>query len=335
MPQRQVGGLDLPPLVVEPDQGGGRVAAVVEQRGDQPVAVADPAAVGAGHGHVGLDDPHGQPVQVATGRSRRAGAPGPGVAGGLGAGQQHRPGGVRPRRGRRSRRRPGRASTSMPGPQQGQQPPGQVGLVPVGRRAERGAEQAAGAGLGQRHQPQRRVPGEAHPVADPAQPGPVAVGVGDLQRVQPSKATVRSPAKRHPGRARLGQRPGDHLEQRLQRRRAEPAAQVPQRLLRRARHVQPGQPGGQLGPDPGIAQPREHPQREHEVHPGPRRQHPQPPLHRPGLLQDVIDQLERQVLGQLAQMTRGEHPRGDGDGTGDRGQWQTEYATGPLVSGRS
>ena len=127
----------------------------------------------------------------------------------------------------------------MPGPQQVQQPPGHGGLVPVGRGPERGAEQAAGAGLGQRHQPQRGIPGEAHPVPDPAQPGqrlrPVS---GTLSELQPSKATVRSPANRTPRRVRLGQRPGDHLEQRLERRRAEPAAQVPQRLLRRARHVQ-------------------------------------------------------------------------------------------------
>ena len=181
--------------------------------------------------------------------------------------------------------------------QQVQQPPGQPGLVPVGRRADRGAEQAAGAGLGQGHQPQRGIPGQAHPVADPAHPGPVAAGVGDLEGVQAVERDGAQPGEPHPGRARLGQRPGHHLEQRLQRCRAEPAAQVPQRLLRRARHRQARQPGGQLAPDPGIAQLREHPQREHEVHPGPRGQVTQPPLHRPGLLQDVIDQLERQVLG--------------------------------------
>jgi integrase/recombinase XerC len=37
VPQGQVGGLDLPPLVSEPDQRQGRVAAMVGQRGDQPV----------------------------------------------------------------------------------------------------------------------------------------------------------------------------------------------------------------------------------------------------------------------------------------------------------
>jgi hypothetical protein len=44
----------------------------------------------------------------------------------------------------------------------------------------------------------------------------------------------------------------------------------------------------------------------------------QPTLHRPGLLQDVIDHLERQVLGQLAQMARGVHPGSHSDGTVDR-----------------
>jgi hypothetical protein len=95
---------------------------------------------------------------------------------------------------------------------------------------------------------------------------------------------------------RLGQRPGHHLKQGLQRRRTEAAAQIPQRLLRRPPHVQASQPSGQLAPDAQIAKVREHAQGEHEIHAGPRRQHPQPPMHRPGLLQDVIDQLERKVL---------------------------------------
>jgi hypothetical protein len=41
----------------------------------------------------------------------------------------------------------------------------------------------------------------------------------------------------------------------------------------------------------------EHSQRQHEIHPGPGRQHPQPPLRRLGLPEDVTGQLERQVLG--------------------------------------
>ena len=55
--------------------------------------------------------------------------------------------------------------TSMPGPSRcSSRRAG--GLVPIGPCAERGAEQAAGAGLGQRHQPQRGVAGHAQPVAD-------------------------------------------------------------------------------------------------------------------------------------------------------------------------
>lgn len=41
VPQRQIGDLDLPAFVVEPDQLGGRMAVVVQQGGDQPVTVAD------------------------------------------------------------------------------------------------------------------------------------------------------------------------------------------------------------------------------------------------------------------------------------------------------
>ena len=37
------------------------------------------------------------------------------------------------------------------------------------------------------------------------------------------------------------------------------------------------------------------------------------------LLQNVVDQLERQVLGQLAEMAGGHHPGGNGHGVGDAG----------------
>jgi hypothetical protein len=52
-----------------------------------------------------------------------------------------------------------------------------------------------------------------------------------------------------------------------------------------------------LAPDPRVAQMREHAQREHEIHSRPRRQNPEPPLDRPGLRQDIVDQLERKGLG--------------------------------------
>ena len=148
------------------------------------------------------------------------------VAGGLGPRQQQRAGG----------RDLAQERVRVEGPvqqhqharvQQGQQPPGHGGLVPVSGRPERGAEQAAGAGLGQRHQPQRGIPGKTHPVPDPAQPAAVAAGVGDLDRVAAVEGDRAQPAEPHPAGMRLGQRPGDHLEQRLQRRRAEPARAGP------------------------------------------------------------------------------------------------------------
>ena len=169
----------------------------------------------------------------------------------------------------------------MPGPQQVQQPAGQVGLVPVGGRADGGTQQAAGAGLGQHHHPQRRVAGQAQPVADLADPGPVALSVRDLQGVQAIERDGAQPSEAHSWGSRLGQRPGDDLEQRFQRGRAEAAAQIPQGLLRWRRKIQPGQPGGQLAPHPHISQAREHPQRQDEVDPGARGQVAQPPLHRP------------------------------------------------------
>lgn len=68
------------------------VPTVVEQGRDQPVAVADPGAVGASDHEVGLDDSHRQPVQVgpvgAIGKMLEHGR----VAGRLRAHQQARPG---------------------------------------------------------------------------------------------------------------------------------------------------------------------------------------------------------------------------------------------------
>ena len=94
------------------------------------------------------------------------------------------------------------SSTSIPGRSSGSSRRARVASSrsPADRRpADDGAEQGAGAGLDQAHQPQGRVAGEAHPVADAAQPAPVAVGVGHLERVEPSKATVRIPGKHTPG----------------------------------------------------------------------------------------------------------------------------------------
>jgi len=214
---------------------------------------------------------------------------------GLGPGQQHRPGG-----GDLGEEHGGAGGPVQqdqhPRAQQVQQPPGQPDFVALGHRADGCPQQSAGAGLGQRHHPQGRVAGHAQPVADLPQPPPVPVSAGDLQGVQPVEGHGAQPGEPHAGRVRLGQRPGHHLKQGFQRRGPKTAAQVLQRLLRQAQQAQPGQPRGQLAPDPQIAKAREHPQRQDKVHPGPGRQSPQPALHRPGLLQDVIDQPGRQVL---------------------------------------
>jgi hypothetical protein len=71
----------------------------------------------------------------------------------------------------------------------------------------------------------------------------------------------------------------------------------------------------------------------------PRGQHPQPPLDRLGLRQHIIDQLKRQVLGQLPQMTGGEDAPSDGNGMGDRGRGRLNsqrdlWRVGKIVTDR-
>ena len=95
---------------------------------------------------------------------------------------------------------------------------------------------------------------------------------GTFREFSPSNATVRSPANRTPGVCGWASGPATTSNSAFNGAGPSRRRRVPQRLLRRARHRQPGQPGGQLAPHPGVAQPREQPQREHEVHPGPRRQ---------------------------------------------------------------
>ena len=193
-------------------------------------------------------------------------------------------------------------------PEQPEKPARVVGLPDRGR-AEHRAQQCAGAGLDQGHQLHRRVAGDAERGAQFAQPGPVALAVGDLDRgaaVEGDRAEAPEP---HSRSAWPGHRPGQHLEQRLDRGGAQAATQIPQRLVRRARHAQPPQAGDQLAPHLAVAQGGKQAQRQHEVHPDPRRQLPQPLLGGPGLLDHRVHQLERDLLGQLPEMTRGEHLR--------------------------
>src|SRR6266545_7565086 len=60
--QLQVGGLDLPALVVQRDQRGRRPAPGIGQGGGQPVAAAGPAGAG-GDGDLGVDDADGDPAE--------------------------------------------------------------------------------------------------------------------------------------------------------------------------------------------------------------------------------------------------------------------------------
>lgn len=56
--QFQVGGFDLPPLVIERDQFRCREPVVVDESSDQPVAAGEFRAVYAGHDDLGVDHPH-------------------------------------------------------------------------------------------------------------------------------------------------------------------------------------------------------------------------------------------------------------------------------------
>ena len=200
--------------------------------------------------------------------------------------------------------KPRSASTSMSGAQQSQQFARVVGL-PGGGWAEHGAQHRPGAGLDQGHQLDHRVAGGAERGPKLAQPGPVAGGVGHLERHAAVERHGAVAAEPHSRGRRQRHRPGQHLEQRPQRCGTDPTTQIPKRLARRRYSARRG--GGELGPHPAVAQPRKQAQRQHEVHPHPRRQIAQPALHGPRLGQHRIDQLDRNLPGQLAQMARSEH----------------------------
>jgi hypothetical protein len=177
-----------------------------------------------------------------------------------------------------------------------------VGGLSFAGRAEHRADQGPGAGLHEGHQLQHRVAAAAL--------GPEAVHVPcalwDLDGAAAVEGDRAERPEPHAGCPRLGEQPGQHLEQPPHRRGADPAAQVTQGFRSRRYHSQAGQPRGQLLPDQPIADLREQTHREHEVHPDPRGQVPQSTLHETCLLQYRVDELERQDLRQLAQMAGGE-----------------------------
>jgi hypothetical protein len=144
--------------------------------------------------------------------------------------------------------------------------------------------------------------------------------VREVQRAAPVKRDGAQPHERHPRRIGPGQRPGRHLKQRLRRRRAQSAPQVPQRLLRRAGHrqaVQALQPGGQFRPDPRIPPAEGTSPGQAGKAPDAGRQVPETPLHRPRPRQHLINQVERREL-LTHPGARREHPRSNSDSTGER-----------------
>ena len=311
VPQRQVGDLVFPAVVIQPDQRTGGIAAGVDQGGGQPVVRGVAAAVGAGHGDVGGDDAHRQRVDA-----RQVGAV---VAAG-----QHRRLADRADPGQELRAGAGQLGEELAGVEaaveqhqhvpveQTQQATRVVGLCGR-RRPEHRTQQGAGPGLDQGHQFHHRVAGDAVRGAQLAQPGPVAVGVGHLDRHAAIEGHRPVPAEPHARGGRLCHRPRQRLEQRLHRGGADPAAQIPQRLVRH-RHAQPSAEAGEHArPHLRRTHTREKGKGQNEIHANPGRQPPQPLLGRAGLLEHRVDQLEGYLPGQLAQVTGREHARGHGN----------------------
>ena len=195
-------------------------------------------------------------------------------------------------------------------------------LLGVGVAADRGAQQAAGPGLGRRHPPglrERPVPGL---VRRPPEERGVLRAVRHV-RHRPVHRDDPQLAAEHPRRAVRRGRPGHPLEQHPHRigaqlppapRQRGDVRQPPLAALARidpsSRRQPPGQqvrapplavqPVGQLGhhlPVPAVPAP-EQPQGQDEIHHQPGRQQPAPLLPRPGHLDDLVDHLWRERPGQ-------------------------------------
>ena len=146
---------------------------------------------------------------------------------------------------------------------------------------------------------------------------------GTLIDMQPSKATVRYRPNRTPGVDGCATGPASVSNNAFT-----GAAPTRRRRSRNAlpdTDARPGVEGGeQLVPHLRITHTREKGKCQHEIHAHPRRQRPQPPLGRAGLLQHRIDQLERHLPGQLTQVTGSEHARRHRDRPDHRRQRRTQ-----------
>jgi site-specific DNA recombinase len=323
--------LDRPPPGVARGQLGGRAGPPVGQRGDQPVPLGAGGAVLAGDGQPELDDPDGDAGQRPGLRRQRAAAAAPLAV--LVQPRLHRarvadvrePGPVRqgprhrqdhavlgpPQQVRAGRRRsvPQLVAVEVPVGQQqhpraqaAQQVPGArlLAAALAGHRAGGRTEQRPGAAGDQRHQPQLRVMA-ALTAPQPAERGDIrAAGLGGHDSPVPGHR--QQPADMRPSRPARRQRRAQPPEQRLQRLVPDPAAHPGQRGRRRhppARRRQRAlQPRGHLAQHLPVRQVAEQAQPQHEIHPEPRRQRPQPHLPRQPVTHRLIDQASRDNPGQ-------------------------------------
>ena len=191
------------------------------------------------------------------------------------------------------------------GVQAAPQPAGVVQLAAAGG-AEHRVDDGPGAAGHQGHQPQQRIPRPAVVAGLLAVGGQVPGAIGDAHG-GPVDGAHQQPAPAHrPGGDRRG-RAAQQVEQPPQRRGAQARAGLPQRVVARMGHRQRAQAGGQLVPHLPVAQLGEQAPGQQQVDHHPRRQHTETGLGRAGSRQRLIDHLKRHDLGQLTQMTRGEH----------------------------
>ena len=170
--------------------------------------------------------------------------------------------------------------------------------------AEDGVEYGAGAACDHGQHPQHRIPRRAVAAAGPAERGQVRRGVGGEHR----RAVDRAYQQATPSR-RTGGGAADQVEQLPQRFDTDAATGLRQRRGHRIGDVDPVQARGHPSPHLAVAELGEQRRRQQQVHHHPRRQRPDPGLHRPGRFQHRIDHLERDDLGQLAEVTGREPTR--------------------------
>jgi site-specific DNA recombinase len=271
--------LDLPALVVQPDQVGCGVGAVIEQGGGQPVG-AGAAAGDGGDGDLGLDDADlggsqlGQVGAVPVAGQRRELAPvlDPDQDISFGAGDRRDQGGCR---------EVAVQQHDHACPQAAQQARC-VGGLPARSGAEDRVDEGAGTARHQRQQAGLGIAGAAVVAAPLGEPGQVRRAVwhgqgGAIDRAHQQPAPPRPTTARNRGRA------AQQIKQEPQRCGADPAACLRQRASRGCCHRQAGQARGEPVPHPQVSQFREQAPGQQQVDHHPRRQVPDPRLHRSGL----------------------------------------------------